>query len=307
MTSHSTTRSETFNPARKHQRSSGRLLLLAFAICLSTLDHSEASEPRVSNQTARREEPKALAKDLMLYYSFDQDRDGKVFDDSDHGAGGATVGRVTYEPSFRGRAVRISGPRTYVQCDASGVNMHGWKQATLSVWIMPRRVTTYGRVVTCGDVAGETHSGLGLRIGGGTKACWSLTRQYRSNNPSAERLFTSAVEPSRMLGRWSHLVGTFDGKYMRLYHDAREVQNIEVASKNLHIWGRPDHKLIVGTAATRSRMAWSDKYFDGLVDELRIWKRSLSAEEVELLHARDRRAAQEFSSRAERDTPSSEE
>jgi hypothetical protein len=127
--------------------------------------------------------PSAAEDGPILHYSFDDDREGQVFDESDHGNNGGTVGDVRYEPSFRGRAVRFTGNTTYVTCDSPGIDMDGWKQVTLSVWVKVNKVTTYGRVVSRGNVSGEKSSGVGLRVGGETKATWSVLTQSQNNIP----------------------------------------------------------------------------------------------------------------------------
>ncbi len=80
------------------------------------------------------------------------------------------------------------------------------------------------------------------------------------------------------LGRWVHLAGTFDGKTMRLYVDGREVATmdrpgpIQPSELRLHLGSyEEDHRA----------------FFTGLLDEVRIYKRALSAAE---LRARAREA-----------------
>lgn len=246
-----------------------------------------------------------LHRDLVLHYPFDNDDDGEVYDESDNGNGGALVGDVRYEASFRGRAARFTSSRTYIQSDAPGLNMHGWRQLSVSVWIYTSRLTTYGRILNRGAVAGDQHSGISLQVGSGTsKASFGMMRQFSSNPPVQETLYTSTLMPKNRnrVGEWVHMVATFDGRFMRLYIDGELDRQAEVSSDGLKIWDRADHKLVIGNSSIRSRMRWSDKYFDGLVDEVRIWKRCLTPEEVAALHGFDARPI-EVAHRAE-DRPS---
>ena len=72
-----------------------------------------------------------------------------------------------------------------------------------------------------------------------------------------------------------------------MYLNGQLHREAEVRSNHLTIWDRAKHTLVIGNAATNSRMAWTDKYFDGLVDEVKVWNRSLSAKDIAELYAAD--------------------
>lgn len=252
-----------------------------------TLPDLEANnEPAASLAASATRNDKTLQKDLALYYSFDDDADGKVYDGSGNENHGTVVGNVVYEPSFRGRAARFTGSGTYVLSDAAGLNMQGWTRASVSVWIKTNRLTTYGNILSRGEVTGDTPSGMSLRAGGDwCKAFFSIQRQYQENPAVAERVNSSSLQPRHMdrVGKWVHLACTFDGDFLRLYVNGQLDREMEVSSRGLHLWDRSDHKLVIGNSSLKSRMAWSDKYFDGAIDEVKIWKRGLTANEVERL------------------------
>ncbi len=73
------------------------------------------------------------------------------------------------------------------------------------------------------------------------------------------------------LNEWYHVCGTFDGTTLRLY-----LNGIEVASKthkspgNIYYANRP----------LRIGWAYASEYFDGQIDEVRIWNRALTPEEI---------------------------
>ena len=72
-------------------------------------------------------------------------------------------------------------------------------------------------------------------------------------------------------GRWVYLAGTFDGKVMRLYVDGVERATMDrpgpIKPSNLH--------LVLGNYEVDH-----DAYFRGLLDEVRLWSRPLSAAEI---------------------------
>jgi hypothetical protein len=75
------------------------------------------------------------------------------------------------------------------------------------------------------------------------------------------------------LGRWVHLAGTFDGRTMRLFVDGNEVAALDRPGP-VH----PSHfDLVIGGFGAGSRAN-----FAGLVDEVRLFSRVLSGEEVRM-------------------------
>lgn len=272
-----------------------RLAVPVLLLISTATGHVAAGEPASSptfRPNAADSVPAGLHRDLVLHYPFDNDDDGEVYDESDNGNGGMIVGGVRYEASFRGRAPRFTSNRTYILSEAPGLNMHGWRQLTVSVWIKTNRLTTYGRILNRGAVTGDQHSGIALQAGSGTsKASFGMMRQFSSNRPVQETLYTSSLMPKNRIrvGEWVHMAATFDGRFMRLYIDGELDRAAEASSDGLKIWDRADHKLVIGNSSIRTRMSWSDKYFDGLVDEVRIWKRCLSPGEVTAIHGFDAR------------------
>lgn len=77
-----------------------------------------------------------------------------------------------------------------------------------------------------------------------------------------------------ILGKDTHLAGTYDGNYARLYVDGEMVA--EVAKNGILIGSK--QPLVLGARSTRV----IDGEFVGLIFDHRIWSKALSAEEVQL-------------------------
>jgi hypothetical protein len=78
-------------------------------------------------------------------------------------------------------------------------------------------------------------------------------------------------------GRWVHLVGTFDGQVMRIYVDGEERGRMDrpgpIKPNEFHLClGNFE----VGHAA----------HFTGLLDEVKLYNRALSAEEIRAHYSR---------------------
>ena len=84
------------------------------------------------------------------------------------------------------------------------------------------------------------------------------------------------IDPAEVLdGRWHHCAATFDGKMMRVYLDGKEVGNLARAGK---IATQP------GAAAFIGSSSGSGEYFQGGLDDLRIYAEALSGEEIAALY-----------------------
>jgi hypothetical protein len=73
------------------------------------------------------------------------------------------------------------------------------------------------------------------------------------------------------LGRWVHLAGTFDGQTMRIYVDGEDRGPMERPGP---VWPN-DFDLCLGNVELRHAA-----YFRGLLDEVKVYSRALTAEEV---------------------------
>jgi hypothetical protein len=77
--------------------------------------------------------------------------------------------------------------------------------------------------------------------------------------------------------RWYHIVGTYDNTTAAVYLDGQLIDS-EVYGGSFT--ANPD-PIIIGQA---QNFYWSREYFDGVVDDLRIYGRALSATEVQDLY-----------------------
>jgi hypothetical protein len=82
------------------------------------------------------------------------------------------------------------------------------------------------------------------------------------------------------IDNWHHLVGVYDGRYYRLYRDGAVVAETENSFAPTQVdapWA------VGGRSATTPE---ETRYFEGFIDEVRIYGRALSDEEVRALFGR---------------------
>jgi hypothetical protein len=106
----------------------------------------------------------------------------------------------------------------------------------------------------------ETGYRLGLLDG---RPCFEVPQTAWSHH-------LAAPEPLA-LGRWVHLAGTFDSRTMRLFVDGVEVAALDRPGP-IH---RSHFDLVIGGFEPGSRA-----HFQGRLDEVRLFARALSAEEI---------------------------
>jgi hypothetical protein len=226
---------------------------------------------------------------LVLHYTFDDDEGGKVVDKSGSENHGEIVGNVTYEDSFRGKAIRIGGPRSYVVSASKALNADGWTEFASCAWVLIKGGgTPYGPILMRGEVTGARQGFCHMGTGGPYGGHWNdagagivLEQATVSANP---KTFSKEANPAPAMNQWYHLALTYDGRTVCMYvNGALDASTpVDPPFQKLKDW--PDTKLVIGSSGATPTIDWGDMYFDGLIDEVRIYKRALGAEEVKGLY-----------------------
>lgn len=211
-------------------------------------------EMRVKRVTA----PGGDAPGLLGWWSFDEDDETPVaYDYSGHGTGGLLREARRVE-GVRGQALVCSGgcveiPRGSFPTPTREITVEAWVRTEVpgqtDRWFVN---SVYG--------SGETGFRFGLSQG---KLCFAIPKTPWSHH-------LSAPEPLP-IGRWVHVAGTYDGKTMRLYQDGRLVASMPRGGRILP----PETRLCLGSYDVKHRA-----FFDGLLDEVRIWARELDSDEI---------------------------
>jgi len=218
--------------------------------------------------------PGADEDGLIAWWAFDEAADSPVaWDYSGHRLGGQ-LRDATRTGGLDGSALLCNGGCVLVEnhrllSPASAVSVTCWVKTDLAgqdnTWIVNR------------VLAGSTSAGYRLGVLGG-KPCWEVPQTEWSHHLQA-----AAALPT---GRWVHLAGTFDGQAMRIYVDGQECGSME----------RPgpvqpsEARLCLGSYDPGHR-----SHFTGLLDEVRLYARALSAADIraqyQALRQEDTRAA----------------
>ena len=180
------------------------------------------------------------------------------------------VWSFTTGPNFNdtsGAALEFDGTDDYVNCGkGSNLNIAGLN-ITLEAWINAKQFKEqiWQGVIIAKDFTGGYgyDYGYSLRCGAQGQVDFLLGNGYWEN-------IESPVNTIK-LNKWHHVAATYNGSVIRLF-----VDSVEVASKTkgLSIKGNTNPLLIGESSAFRGRV------FNGKIDEVRIWNKARSKEQI---------------------------
>jgi hypothetical protein len=187
-------------------------------------------------------------KRLIAYYSFESD----ASDDSGNGNHGTLGG----DAEISGGLLNLDGEGDYVKVN-NNVQLNP-KQITVSVWVYPLDSEKENKyIITKGDSWKIHHTRTFTRGAMG----------YMWNDATNKPVHYGILEPNQ----WHHVLMTYDGEYVRGYLDGELKESnrlggdIRVSAYDLFI-GRSTEPLA---------------YFNGSLDEIKIWNYALNESEIE--------------------------
>jgi hypothetical protein len=192
-----------------------------------------------------------------------------------HGGAGFAPGKVGQAFSFDGLKSSVDVPRA--------ANLDMGKQVSVEFWMQPDRNNTMS--TCCQGLVGTDY--YLMEISGG----WSRTiglnwvintgRLFHHTSDQNEAAFQ--LPP----GEWSYIVGTYDGQLMRLYVNGKEELQVKERGRVLPMLS--DSFLSIGSEDGRTDCpnCIGRRYFIGLIDEVSIYNRALTPEEILSIFAAD--------------------
>ena len=225
-------------------------------------------EVRIYNRALTETEIQALyslESGLVAHYPFNGDAD----DESGNGLNG-TVSEATLATDRSGntnRAYNFDGDN-----DMIAVSDHSLlditSQISLSAWIYPTETKTQVIIRKSPNITPPPPYGLALSATGDTIF-----------NLSPTGVFTQLRKTGYELNKWSFIVGTYDGTTMKLYVNG----NLEETLSTSGSLNQNDDPLLIGT-----RLRLPADTFKGKLDNIRIYNRVLSADEIRALYVHTR-------------------
>ncbi len=184
---------------------------------------------------------------------------------------GTNTGAITGEPKDdaqiiwdqdRGSYVlSVDGDGDYVYFDTSWQGIVTTK-ITVAAWI---------KTSSLGSSAAIASLGYAWRLRGGPDG--SVAFQVMNTSPVAAATGTIRMDD----GKWHHVAGAYDGTEYTLYIDGR--MNVSVASSGVLVGSATAYYGTIGAHYKKSDGA-PKFFFEGLIDDVRVYDRVLSEEEV---------------------------
>ncbi|TXH00473.1 MAG: LamG domain-containing protein [Candidatus Moraniibacteriota bacterium] len=212
-----------------------------------------------------------LDSSLAGYWKLDDGSGTSATDSSTNGNTGTLTNGPTWTTGQIGGAVDFDGSNDYVTV-ADNTTLDITQTITLSTWakfddFSSPHLFAPAKYVTTGNQRSYrlyTDSGT-------TQLNFSLSSDGTSGNTTTLSYSTSNLST----GIWTHIVGTYDGSTMRLYVNGTQV-NSTTRSGNIYASTAP---LIIGADENGSTY-----FHNGQIDEVRLYNRALSVDEVASLY-----------------------
>ena len=196
---------------------------------------------------------------LVAAYGFEEINDTTVADASGKANHGIIKNAVSITTGHSGDALQFNGTDAWITVNDSAT-LDLSTEMTLEAWIYPQVLINGGKTV----ILKEAPEG----------ELYSLYASEDVNKPTSyfndgSYHGVAGINPLP-LNQWTHLVSTYDSQYQRLYVNGKEVGN----SKQ----NAPIHQS-TGLLRIGGNSLWGE-YFKGSIDEVRIYNRALTPEEI---------------------------
>ena len=217
-----------------------------------------------------------LSDGLVAHWPLDEGGDGTARDASGNGNDG-TLNGPTWDSGKFGGALSFDGSNDFVDCGNSSTLDFGTGDFTVSAWIKTA------------DRAGETIFGNGGDNAGGIRY-----RLYVEGDPGVKILVddnSTKYDPEGNIqvidGQWHHILGMRDGTALRVFIDGVEDEGVTAHGEstipaNYDISGTSQHNAYIG-CATNNETGLRTKFWGGLIDDVALWNRALTLEEIDFL------------------------
>ena len=206
----------------------------------------------------------ALDGELHLHLPFDENSGALAPDASGFRRGGTLFNGATWKEGQIGYAVSLHGEDAYVAIPAGVVS--ALNNFTIAMWVHPDSIRTGARIF---DFGNDTDHSMFLALAN------SGSIQFAIRTPAVpeQQLAATSVLPA---GTWSHIAITLSGTAGRLYVNGQTV----AANRSMSL--RPS-SLGITQQNWIGRSQGPDPYFEGMIDDFRIYNRALTAPEIHVL------------------------
>lgn len=193
---------------------------------------------------------------LVGGWHFDEG-EGTIAADSSESSNDGTIGGAAWVYGKLGAALKFDG-NGYVEIPYNCI-LNPRKAITVEAWVNPAGNTVWQRIVAKSAYPNTDYSlfrGDNNNIGFSIKIGNVVRTAYAPKN-------------SVPVGAWTYVVGTYDGKRLRMYINGKQVNSFAVSGQ-------------INAHADALRIGGDPRgdYFKGVIDEVHIYNQALTAQEI---------------------------
>lgn len=215
------------------------------------------------------------ANGLVGYWPFN----GNAYDESGNGLNGTVTGAALTTDRFgnANSAYYFDGTGKYIQVPDNALLRPG--TITISLWVNSSNVVPHNQnILSKQNLANATGEQYAINLQANSNHNYPLFSIKKNSNGCQAGVGwqTCYYATVSSINTWHHIVGTYSGDTMKVYHD-------NVVSVFCLVSGPIDNCLGGNLNIGRSAAQFTD-YFMGSIDDVRIYNRALSAAEVAQLY-----------------------
>ncbi|MEE9525510.1 MAG: LamG-like jellyroll fold domain-containing protein [Candidatus Woesearchaeota archaeon] len=143
---------------------------------------------------------------------------------------------------------------------------------TLETWVYPYNLSQVWSPIVMHRVEANQNRSFSLELN------YDNLKFFLSNDCTDN--VSEVSQDGITINQWHHLVGTFDGTTMKLYRNGNLVNTSSFTGPGCDKSAR----LLIGAYPGTSYGGTEEEEFDGMIDEVTIFNRSLSAEQIQALY-----------------------
>jgi len=205
---------------------------------------------------------------LVAHWSCDEGSGAVLKDVSGNGNDG-TIHGAQYVKRARGFCLQFDGIDDYVDCgNRPALDLR--ETITVEAWVYPET-----RVTGEPGILGKQFSSFLLTYYADGQCWWYINE---GGNHVAAPL---------SIGTWHHVVATFDGNNLRLYVDGKLASMTSSKFRSINQGGKFYLGCVIGDPSAPDPFYMNTKFFPGMIDEVRVYRRALGEDEIKNHFARE--------------------
>jgi hypothetical protein len=208
------------------------------------------------------------SESILGIWLLDEGQGDIAEDASGNGHDGTLIDAPDWIDGWSGKALEFNGSSTYVDCGNAEVLNVG--VFSVSFWFNIPSTQGWNHIVSRGSHQGGGNPGA---------VNWGVM-MYDAQETILYEAFNDTVKPSisanTTVGEWHHIVATFDGTEMQLYHDGQSAGTSAATGMLLD----QSRSFVIGA---KSEDGYVENFFTGSVDEVGYFNVVLSPEDIEAI------------------------